>query len=323
MKHLVVFTAFDRTTSDGLSFDLSSTLERQPTNGVVPDYLNWLNTYTQVGGPYGYTYQRVTGTSQSINLKLSTTLAGMQRFVASDTIDLLAGNATWIATASGTTFSVPINSYVAFRLVASKLGVTGVSVLNASDNDTVLDTFTATVANETPTAEYQPEFVSYGTGWAWMAAGTTTSQIYQSSMGGNQLIGSYTFDDPGADDIANTQPIFFGTPNPPPTLDTGKIWNNYTYDNAKPMISLRPSSAFGSNNRAAAFIAQFPNSYLKVYYGPPNVYGNNYRVFTNPRILGGENNIPQVNYVMWTSSTGFSVNPLSTSQAFRIELYTS
>jgi hypothetical protein len=80
---------------------------------------------------------------------------------------------------------------------------------------------------------------------------------------------------------------------------------------------------FGSNNRAAAFIAQFPNSYLKVYYGAPNTYGNNYRVFTNPRILGGENNIPQANYVMWTSSTSFSVNPLSTSQAFRIELYTS
>jgi len=325
MKHLVVFTAFDRTTSDGLSFALSSTLERQPTNGVVPDYLNWLNIYTQVGGPYGYTYQRVTGTSQSINLKLSTTLGGMQRFVGSDIIDVLAGTATWTATASGTTFSVPVNSYVALRAVATKTGVTGVSILNASDNDTVLDTLNVTVGTNPAPPEFNPtgEFSAYGTGWAWMAAGTTTSQVYSTSMGFSQLIGSYTFSDPGDDDIANTPPIFFGSPSSPSTLDTGKIWNVYDYDNAKPMISLRPSSVFGSNNRAAAFIAQFPNSYLKVYYGAPNTYGNNYRVFTNPRILGGENNIPQANYVMWTASTGFSVNPLATSQAFRIELYTS
>lgn len=322
---IVVLTAFNKTTSDGLSFDLSSTLESQTTTGVIPAYLNWLNIYTQLGGPYGYTYQRVTGTSQSINLKLSTILGGMQRYVASDIIDLLAGNATWTPTASGTTFSVPVNSYVAFRAVATRVGVTPVSVLNASDNDTVLDTFNVTVdANPAP-PEFNPtgEFSSYGTGWAWMAAGTTTNQVYSTSMGSSQLIGSYTFSDPADDDIANSPPIFFGSPSSPSTLDTGKIWNDYEYDNSKPMISLRPSNVFGSNNRAAAFIAQFPNSYLKVYYGAPNTYGNNYRVFTNPRILSGESNIPQPNYVMWTSSTSFSVNPLATSQAFRIELYTS
>jgi hypothetical protein len=323
MKNLVVFTAFDRTTSDGLSFDLSSTLERQPTNGIVPEYLNWLNLYTQATVVSGYTYQKVTGTTQAINLKLSTAQGNMQRYVASDILDLLAGNATWTTTASGTSFSVAPNFYVAFRCLATKAGSNLVSVLNASDNDTVLDTFTVTVSSDIPPPDAQPEFSAYGTGWAWMAAGTTTSQFYSSSMGSSQLIGSYTFTDPDADDIANSPPIFFGSPSSPSTLDTGKIWNVYEYDNNKPMISLRPSNVFGSNNRAAAFIAQFPNSYLKVYYGPPNVYGNNYRVFTNPRILGGENNIPQGNYVMWTSSTSFSVFPLATSQAFRIELYTS
>jgi len=257
MKHLVVFTAFDRTTSDGLSFNLSSDLERQPTNGVVPDYLNWLNTYTQVGGPYGYTYQRVTGTSQSINLKLSTTLAGMQRYVASDTIDLLAGNATWTATASGTTFSVPVNSYVAFRLVASKLGVTGVSVLNASDNDTVLDTFTATVANETPTSEYQPEFGSYGTGWGFMSAGTFTNQFNTDpSIGTYQLVGSFTHTDPDPIQLAGTNPIFGGNNT------TGKLYFEYAFDNNKTVLGIRPSADFGGTSvRAQNFIKASPNSY--------------------------------------------------------------
>jgi hypothetical protein len=321
MKHLVVFTAFDRTTSDGLSFDLSSTLERQGTEGVVPNFVNWLNTYTAVGGPYGYTYQRITGTSQTINLKLSTTLGQMQRYVASDVIDLLAGNATWTATASGATFSVPVDNYVAFRNVGSKLGTTLVSVLNASDNDTVLDTFNVTIATESlPPPEYQPEFASYGTGWGFMSAGAFTGTvIVDPSIGTYQLVGSFTHTDPDPTQLAGTNPIFGGNNT------TGKLYFDYTFDNNKTVLGIRPSSDFGGTSvRAQNFINAYPNSYLKVYIGNENVYGNRYRLFTNPVRYQTGPNSTSTEYVRYTAVTEFPNEfPYNSGVPFRLEFYTS
>jgi hypothetical protein len=319
MKHLVVFTAFDRTTSDGLSFDLSSTLERQPTTGVVPDFLNWLDLYSQSNlAIYGFTYQKVTGTSQAISLKLSTTAGNIQRVVTSDIIDLLAGTATWTATPSGATFSVSPNFFVAFRTVASKTGTNIVSVLNASDGDRVLDTFNVTVSTDPAPPEFQPEFVSYGTGWDFMSSGSTTSQLVAESLGISQLIGSFVHDDPGTDELANNSPFIFGG-----NATTGKLYQNYVFDSDKPMLAFRPSSVYGTANRAQEYITANPNSYMKVYYGPANVYGNRYRLFTNPRRLQTASTTFSTDYVMYTASTVFPESQFDSGKPFRIELYNS
>lgn len=304
MHNRLTLQAFASGLNDGLSFDLS--MGGDTGADVTPDPVNWLDIYTQVNTTYGYNEQRITGVSENITLNVTTTQGGLQRKTSSEPF-ILDPNSGWIATASGTNFTVAPNTYVGFRVQATKTGISSTTIRNATDGNVILDTFNSEVATLPTPPQYLGEFAAYGTGWRWMITANAGNQTYSTGSWFSQIMSGFVFTD-SPNDIATTNPIL------------GNQFHHVYYPlNNTPIFTLRPSSNYGATNaRAQNFINAFPNGYVKVYAGLPNTNGNQVRTFATKAVLP-EN----TQYVRFSGGAIFSGSVWQTDSPIRIEFYTS
>lgn len=136
MRHIVSFRGF------GLGIATPSI--------VVPNPVNWNNT-SSAGTEATTNIQQITGTNVPINLTISWT-GNLGNFYVSVNDSNAYGGIVYFLDASPYTISVAPDKYIGFRLNAVGLQDSlnrNVTVANASDSGTILDTFTIDVAGTT------------------------------------------------------------------------------------------------------------------------------------------------------------------------------
>lgn len=117
---------------------------------VVPNPVNWNDTSS--GGTEATTnIQQITGTNVPINLTISWT-GNLGNFYVSVNDSSAYGGTVYFLNSSPYTISVAPDKYIGFRLNAVGLQnslTRSVTVANASDSGTILDTFTMDVTGTT------------------------------------------------------------------------------------------------------------------------------------------------------------------------------
>jgi len=125
---------------------------------VTPDAVNWTDT-TSTTGTATTIGQLITGISSSITLKLNISGNGVYT-VLYGTNSTNSVPATFTTIGSGapftgdtSTFSVPNDTWLFFRFTRGSAGLcilTTTTVVNTSDSNTTLDTFTIKIGSKTP-----------------------------------------------------------------------------------------------------------------------------------------------------------------------------
>lgn len=281
MHNRLTLAAFSTTVNDGLSFPLQMDLGTGVD--VTPDFVNWVDIYSQSGVNGLYNKAVIRGTTQAITLGVTTTQGGLLRKVVSDPFGFedVSG---WLATASGATFNVSPNFWVGFKVFATKQGVSSTTITNQSNGGAVLDTFTSTVGATPPPPEFSGEFSAYGTGWRWAFSAKAGSTIGFPSSGAYQQLYDIVDEDPNGDlsSLAShtLHNLFY------------HVWNDLGTSPPKSIMTLRPSALYGAvATRAQTYINAFPSGYVKVYAGPPATNGSQVRTFATKNVLPGNSSI--------------------------------